>query len=120
MRSRDDDGLVAVSYAPATINTHLLNGHPVSILVNTSYPFSEDIYITVDSASPFPLSLRIPNWVNGGPRSWLDVDGKRSGVIPGNFSVVKLSSGKHKIKIHFDMPLRTARGVNNSAILYRG
>lgn len=62
MRSADD-GLVAAAWAPCQVKTDV-RGVPVSITVDTGYPFREDIRVTVEAARPvrFPLHLRVPAW----------------------------------------------------------
>jgi len=60
---RDDDGLRVVAYAPSVVSTSV-EDDPVSITVDTEYPFDETVTIRVDTArtSPFVLRLRIPSW----------------------------------------------------------
>lgn len=60
---RDDDGLRVVAYAPSAVRTSV-GDDPVSITVDTEYPFDETVTIRVDTArtSPFVLRLRIPSW----------------------------------------------------------
>lgn len=60
---RDDDGLRVVAYAPSEVSTSV-GDDPVSITVDTEYPFDETVTIRVDTArtSPFVLRLRIPSW----------------------------------------------------------
>jgi hypothetical protein len=61
-----DNGLAAMSYAPAEVRT-AVNGTPVQIAVESKYPFTEEVSIKVDAARPvtFPLRLRIPRWTSG-------------------------------------------------------
>ena len=61
-----DEGLVAASYAPCTIATRLHDA-PVSIAVDTDYPFRETVRITVTPSRSmrFPLILRVPAWADG-------------------------------------------------------
>lgn len=59
----DDDGLMAVAYAPCTISTRIA-GRRVQLDVVTSYPFEETISIAVglDGPARFPIKLRVPEW----------------------------------------------------------
>jgi hypothetical protein len=61
-----DEGLAAAAYAPVRLETRV-RGVPVSIDVETGYPFRETITIKVNAAKPlrFPLALRIPAWADG-------------------------------------------------------
>ncbi len=61
-----DDGLVAMVLAPSQVETRVRDV-PVSIAVETDYPFRETATLTVRSerAVRFPISLRIPGWAEG-------------------------------------------------------
>ncbi|MGV2806268.1 hypothetical protein GNF85_22225, partial [Clostridium perfringens] len=60
-----EDGLVAVSYAPCTVRTTAgRQGVPAVVEVTGEYPFKDRVQIklSLESAVSFPLSLRIPAW----------------------------------------------------------
>ena len=61
-----DAGLAALSYAPCTVAV-LIGGVPINTKVETDYPFSDAVEITVraDARVRFPLWLRIPDWADG-------------------------------------------------------
>lgn len=61
-----DEGLAAIAWAPCTVKTSL-KSVPVSVVVDTDYPFRETITLTVSAqrATRFPLALRIPAWAEG-------------------------------------------------------
>ncbi len=61
-----DEGLVAAAWAPCRVETRLRDV-PVTVSVNTDYPFRETIAITVTPgrAARFPLLLRVPSWAEG-------------------------------------------------------
>ncbi|MBV9468371.1 MAG: glycoside hydrolase family 127 protein [Abitibacteriaceae bacterium] len=119
MRS-PDHGLAAVAYAPCVVNTQV-NGKPVQVQVETEYPFSETIKLTVTAqdAMSFPLYLRIPAWANG---AQLQV-GKGKAVVakPGTFQRVEHKwHGSTVITLHLPMQPRVERGYHNSVIVERG
>lgn len=60
-----DDGLVAAAWAPCRIETRLRDV-PVTVVVDTEYPFRETVRLTVTPASRarFPLLLRVPAWAS--------------------------------------------------------
>ena len=85
----EDAGVVAISYAPCRVRALVADGVQASLTVDTSYPFNEDIAITLhlDSSTRFPLKLRIPGWctspglqVNGRSQSNADA-GKHRGFV---------------------------------------
>ncbi len=59
-----DGGLAAVAYAPSQVTTRI-GGTAVTVTLSTDYPFKEQLHFTVEveSEKRFPLSLRIPAWV---------------------------------------------------------
>jgi hypothetical protein len=61
-----DDGLVAVAYAPCRVS-FAARGVPVSVAVETDYPFRETVAMRVrpERAVSFPLLLRVPAWAEG-------------------------------------------------------
>jgi len=63
----DDDGLQLHQYAPAEIRTTLANGTALAVDVDTAYPASGDVVVTVRSgtAEPATLTMRVPAWAGG-------------------------------------------------------
>jgi len=84
------NGLAAVMYAPSKVTAKVGEGETISIIQETTYPFDEDIKLTVIASGPvrFPLYLRVPGWcdspelqINGedaslktSPRSYIMID----------------------------------------------
>lgn len=60
----DAEGIAVISYMPCEINTPI-KGIPVSLRVDTMYPFKEEVKMTVTPSMPFefPIYFRIPEWV---------------------------------------------------------
>ncbi len=61
-----DDGLCAISYAPCSVR-YRLGGARVRLNVESDYPLSGNVRITMSLSAPtaFPLYLRIPMWAKG-------------------------------------------------------
>ena len=59
------DGLAAMLFAPCTV-TARISGRAVTIVEETSYPFGEEVCLTVRTAAPsaFTLTFRIPAWAD--------------------------------------------------------
>jgi hypothetical protein len=59
-----DNGLAAVLYSECEVKARVGDGIEVTIAELTSYPFDENISLTVSTAGDveFPLYLRIPGW----------------------------------------------------------
>jgi len=71
-----DGGLAAISYAPCRVSALVASGKPVTLTVDTNYPFEEYIAIRIELAQParFPIKLHIPGWCDA---PVLEVNGKR-------------------------------------------
>jgi len=61
-----DQGLAAVAYAPSEARFRV-GDLPVSVALDTDYPFREtlDVTVTPESEASFPLLLRVPGWADG-------------------------------------------------------
>ena len=57
------DALTVVAYAPCTVDA-VVDGHAVSLLIDTDYPFDELVRVVVDpgTAPELTLRLRVPEW----------------------------------------------------------
>lgn len=118
MRSQDD-GLVALSYAPCHIQSDF-DGTPVSIEVQTSYPFEETVRMTVSAERDlyFPLYLRIPIWANG---ATVSVDGRIELAEAGTLYLLERTwSAPTTIELHLPMTITTRTGFHSSVSIERG
>src|SRR5690606_17970645 len=63
---RSADGLVATVHAPTELRT-TVGAVPVSVMVDTDYPFKDTVTYRVTASAPveFTLWLRIPGWAHG-------------------------------------------------------
>ena len=115
-----EDGLVAVAYAPSEVHTPI-RGVPVRVVEETSYPFRGEVTLTVEpeSATRFPLLLRIPAWAAG---STIRVNGNlQPAPVPGSFARVERTWQRgDRVEIAFTMQPRIARGFRNSVSVERG
>ncbi|MFC4218503.1 beta-L-arabinofuranosidase domain-containing protein [Flagellimonas marina] len=81
-----DNGLAAVIYASNTVTAKVADGEEVSIVMQSNYPFEEDLTFTIDceNETSFPLYFRVPAWC------------KSPGVTLNNSTVdVKAEAGKY-------------------------
>ncbi|HEU0164664.1 MAG TPA: beta-L-arabinofuranosidase domain-containing protein, partial [Thermomicrobiales bacterium] len=119
MRSQDG-GLAAVAWAPSAVRTEVA-GTPVAIDVETDYPFTGEIGITVRTESPasFPLHLRIPGWADG---ATLRIGDEESATVSaGAFHRVEREwAGETTIRLSLPMTVRVERRYNESAAVFYG
>lgn len=116
-----EGGFVAAAYAPCSVKSDI-HGVPVSIEVETDYPFSEDIRITINTpqAVKFPLLLRIPEWAKGASLQVANLEPAFQ-TEPGTFSRIDHCwEGKQEIHLHLPMEPSLWRGKNGSISIVRG
>jgi uncharacterized protein len=132
----DDGGLAAIAYAPCVIETKI-QGKPVNVTVKTSYPFRDEISITVSVAEPmiFPLHIRVPGWadrvdLSSPNQSVLDAAGARGEASAfrridptggrKDFRLNVAWSGIMTVVLRLPMPVRLYKGDNNAVAIERG
>jgi DUF1680 family protein len=132
-----DGGLAVVAYAPCIVQT-TIQGKPVKLVVETSYPFRDEIAITLTVPEPlsFPLHLRSPGWIEGAEIALPDLDLTFGGAaVPGGAVVDYRHPGDRggaylrlgarwtdtqTVSIRFRMPVRLDRGYNDAVVIRRG
>ena len=114
------DGLAAAAYAPsrATFEAH---GVPVTVALDTDYPFRETLAISVRPERPvrFPLVLRVPAWADG---ATLRVGGgaeqpMKAGTL---HRIERAWPGATEIAMRFPMRPRISRRYNGAVAVERG
>ena len=62
---RRGTGIDIAVYLPSRLDTQI-NGHPVSVQIDTDYPFRSTVSVTIENSHgiSFPLRLRIPGWAS--------------------------------------------------------
>jgi DUF1680 family protein len=115
-----DEGLVAAAWAPCRVRTRVRDV-PVTIVVDTDYPFREEIKVTVapERDVRFPLALRVPAWAGGATiRVASEPDAR---MKPGTLHRIERSwSGTTELTLRFPMrPIVSAR-YNDAIAVERG
>ena len=113
-------GVAATAYAPSRLDT-AVDGVPVSVELETDYPFRQDLRFIVEADMPvrFPLLLRIPAWAKGAS---IAIDGQPTPVQDtGAFHTIERSwQGQTEILLHLPMAPRKIPRPNNSVSICRG
>jgi DUF1680 family protein len=85
----DPQGVYVNLYVPAQI-TWSQNNLPCKMSIETDYPYSPSVLLTLQNPTPqtFSLNLRIPAWAQGAA---LSVNGKRQSesLQPGRFAAIR-------------------------------
>lgn len=132
----DDGGLAAIAYAPCVIDTKI-QGKPVKVNVDTSYPFRDEIAITVTVTEPmtFPLHVRIPAWADRINLHSPDQDILKAAVAQRETTAFRRTdpaqsrtyfrlnlswSGTKTLSFRLPMSVRLFQGYNNAVAIERG
>jgi uncharacterized protein len=99
----DASGLQIHQYAPSTITAALPDGRNVAVRVETEYPESGSVVVTVDEspATPWTLSLRVPGWALDG--ATIESGGRREAVSGRLAQVTRVFSAGDKVVL--ELPL---------------
>jgi uncharacterized protein len=114
-----EEGVAAVAYAPSTAE-FVSHGIPVTVSLDTEYPFRETLRLTVRTGAPvrFPLVLRVPVWAEGAS---LRVAGEEQRMNPGTFhSLDRDWSGTVEVDLRFPMRAKASRRYNDGVAIERG
>ena len=113
-------GIAAVAYAPSRLDTEI-DGVPVSVELQTDYPFRQDLRFTVGAGRPvrFPLLLRIPAWARD---ATIEIDGERQAVRgAGAFHTIeRIWQDQTTVLLSLPMAPRSIPRPNGAASICRG
>jgi hypothetical protein len=115
-----DDGIAAVVYAPS--EARFRSGEvPVTVAMDTDYPFRDVVALTVSPDRParFPLRLRVPSWAEGATVA-VD-DGAPEPMSAGRFHRLEREwRGTSTVRLHFPMPPKVTHRYNLALAIERG
>ena len=114
-------GLAAVAYAPSRVET-TIDGVPVTIVLETDYPFRGTLRFSVTAGRPvrFPLWLRIPAWANADATVRV-ANGETGHPEAGTFHrIAREWRGTTEVELTLPMPPSLWRGYNDAVAITRG
>jgi hypothetical protein len=115
-----DEGICAAAYAPSRASFRA-KGVPVTVALDTDYPFRETLAITVetDRAVSFPLVLRVPAWAVGAAIRVGNLPERR--LAAGTLHRVDREwRGKVEVALRFPMSARVSTRYNEAVAVERG
>jgi hypothetical protein len=115
-----DEGIAAIAYAPSTARFQS-RGIPVSIALDTDYPFRENLKVTVKADRParFPLLLHVPAWADGATLKVADRG--EVALRPGTFHRLEREwAGTVELGLHFPMKAQATLRYNEGIAIERG
>lgn len=101
-----DNGLAVIFYNASTVTAKVGNGSTVTLRQETSYPFEEQVRLTVQAKRPtaFPLYLRVPAWCNN-PQVRVNGRVVNAEAKPGQY-IVLTDTWKQGDTITLDLPMQ--------------
>ncbi len=132
-----DQGLAVVAYAPCVVTTRR-DGDPLTLAVQTDYPFRDTVSLQVTTAAParFPLSLRLPGWsprttitmpdgrvltLENGALAAADAEANPGLSVRNGFLRIDRSwSNADRVVLQFEPAIGLHRGAGDSVALVRG
>jgi len=114
-----DSGITVAIWGPCEANVQLPNGN-VTLIVETDYPFSEQIEVTVqvEHACQFPLYLRIPSWAKD---AHVKCGDEAFHAEPRNYlKIERLWQNGDQVQLEFPMPVRLQSGHQGLVSIFRG
>ncbi len=115
-----DGGLAAISYAPCTVKALAGKKVPVTIEVQSNYPFEEKalILINPEKTATFPVYLRIPGWA---VNPVITVNGESVPAKSGEFLKVERTwKSGDKIELNLSSAVQLETRYNNAVAVVKG
>lgn len=115
-----DDGLAAIAWAPCEVKTTVRNV-PVTVAVETDYPFRDTIAVTVTTERDvhFPLELRIPAWAEGATVG-VGVGGPHRAAAGRMYRLDREWNGTTRIAVRLPMRPKITTRYNGAVSVERG
>lgn len=119
----NQNGLVAALYGPSHITAKVGTQHErITIVEETSYPFSEriDFSVRVNKPISFYLSFRIPGWCND-PRLIINNQDYKGRINPGSFLTINRNfKNNDRLTLLLPMDVKTSRWSRGGVGIERG
>lgn len=116
----NDNGLTAVAYGPCIVNALVADGQKITVEEETTYPFDGSVTVTIRTPETvkFPLSFRIPGWVDSATVKYRE----KHDVVKGGseYRINESWNNGDKITLDFPMNIRIEKRYNNSVAVLRG
>ncbi|KAG8747097.1 hypothetical protein FRC10_002513 [Ceratobasidium sp. 414] len=121
--SVDGKSLTQAYFGPMTVKTTLSGlGATVSIVVDTNYPFSDNIKTTVTTNKAFTFNIRVPTWVNS--KASIKVGGAAPKALTPNSTTrlqkVSIPAGTTVISLVLSADITTEERPHGSIAIHRG
>ncbi|KAI9712662.1 MAG: hypothetical protein M1820_001283 [Bogoriella megaspora] len=119
----EDGGLAHVFLISASLETTLNDTNPVSISVDTTYPFSHSVTYKISASSPFNFYVRIPTWAEANSTIEGIGDGSTAAISPSPQGLQKIEvpgGDDSTVTLQLETSPRVVTRANNTAAIYYG
>ncbi|KAF9256088.1 hypothetical protein L218DRAFT_1028235 [Marasmius fiardii PR-910] len=119
----DRRNLVQVYLGPFSVSTELASGNKVTVSVDTAYPFSDELNVTINASRPYTHYIRVPGWVVNG--SYVINGGDPQLVSPGSDGIeglqaIEVPSGSTSIALRLPAEIEQESRPHGSVAIHRG
>jgi glycosyl hydrolase family 127 (putative beta-L-arabinofuranosidase) len=117
------DGIAHALLSPSSLSTTLDNGVEVSIVCDTTYPFSDTLTYTVNASAPFTLHVRIPDWSDNSATTLSTPEASIQGILPDPHTgllAIPLLGGQSSVTVVLSRSLYTVKRENGAVAIFHG
>lgn len=118
-----DHGLAVTAYGPCVVQAQVgQNKTPITLRVETDYPFNEHIQLYIDVAEPveFPFWLRVPAWATDGIQVQVNDEMTSTWLSSGYHALLRCWQPGDRIRLTLPMPVRAVTRNRNAVSVLRG
>ncbi|EJD54087.1 hypothetical protein AURDEDRAFT_157341 [Auricularia subglabra TFB-10046 SS5] len=119
----DNTALVQAYLGPFTAQATLAGNNAVSVQVDTQYPFSDTLSITINAEKAYTHYIRIPDWAISAGKATVSVDGTAPApVVVGDHSLLAISAKAGNTTAMLSLPadIVTETGPTGGVHVLRG
>ncbi|KZV90509.1 hypothetical protein EXIGLDRAFT_740764 [Exidia glandulosa HHB12029] len=119
----DNRGLVQVYLGPFSAKTTLSGGNAVSVTVDTQYPFSDTLSMTITAQKAYTHYVRIPDWATANGKALVTLNGGAAAPVKvGDHSLLAIPAKAGETKVTLNLPddIRTESGPTGGVHVLRG
>jgi len=118
--TKETNGLAHMFLIPSTVRT-TINNRPVTIISNTNYPFSSNLFYEITSSTPFDFYVRIPGWATNDSTYSIDFQNPKTISLDADSLLhIPVGLGVTIIKVDLASEIRLVPRANNTVSIYKG
>lgn len=123
MTTADGSSLVQVYLGPFNVKFTLSNNNAVSVSVNTRYPFSDNMTVSITADSAYTHYVRVPEWAKANGKGTIAINGGSATQLEVNSDslvTVSAAAGTTTFVITLPANIATTKGPTGGLQVNRG